>query len=270
MATVCRTPRSVAEVAARGDRASRRRRLPTAASDLGVAHRAAGLDERGHAGVEEHLGAVREREERVRRRDRAARRRPGRAGAPAFSTACRQASTRLIWPEPSPTSRPSRTSTIAFDDDAADEAPGEVEVGGLRRRSAARDVERRHVGRVVEARSSGAPTRTAPPAVRTEPGSRPDRAIRPCRRRRRPRLRVDDEAQVRLGGEDRERRGLERGRDDDLEEQARERRSRASASTGRVSATTPPNAALGIAGERGVPGLEERRAARRRRTGSCA
>ena len=48
-----------------------------------------------------------------RRPRRRARRRP--AYARAFATAPRAASTRLVWPEPIPISRPSRTSTIAFD-----------------------------------------------------------------------------------------------------------------------------------------------------------
>ena len=71
--------------------------------DLVVAHRAAGLDDRGDAGVDRELRAVGEREERVGG-ERAARsgRRPV---ARALSIASRTESTRLIWPAPMPDRR---------------------------------------------------------------------------------------------------------------------------------------------------------------------
>ena len=65
--------------------ASRRR------DDLVVAHRATGLDDRAHTGVEQHLKPVREREERIGRRHGARARSLG----PARITASLALSTRL-------------------------------------------------------------------------------------------------------------------------------------------------------------------------------
>ena len=106
----------------------------------------------------------------------------------ALSTAWRAASTRDVWPEPRPTSRPSRTRTMAFEVDAADQPPGEVEVG--RSRSVGRAAGGDRPGRrVVRRRCPASSTRTAPPAVRIDPvgierpgGGRPP-AERPGRRR---------------------------------------------------------------------------------------
>ena len=98
--------------------------------DVGVADRATRLGEGGDPGREAGLDGVGEREEGIRAADRPV----GRLRAEsdrARSTAWRAASTRLVWPEPSPTSRPSRTSTMRVRRDAADEPPGEVEVAPL-------------------------------------------------------------------------------------------------------------------------------------------
>ena len=78
-----------------------------------VAARAAGLDDRGRAGVERDLRAVGEGEEGVGGERR---RRVGSwPNSAAFSTAIRTASTRLIWPAPIPIVCRSLTRTIAFD-----------------------------------------------------------------------------------------------------------------------------------------------------------
>ena len=78
--------------------------------DLLVAHRPARLHDAAHAGVDQDLQPVGEREERVRRGDRA--RRPARRPA---STASRHESTRLTWPMPTPTVAPPAASRIALD-----------------------------------------------------------------------------------------------------------------------------------------------------------
>ena len=82
---------------------------------LRVAHRAARLDERASR---RRRGTPRPRRGTGRTHPRRRRPRVDASGpeiARAFSTAWRAASTRLVWPVPSPTSRPSRTRTIAFD-----------------------------------------------------------------------------------------------------------------------------------------------------------
>ena len=234
--------------------------------DLGVAHRAAGLDERGHAGLEAD----------VRRRPGTGRTRPRRRPAPAsarrpqiaraFSTAWRAASTRLVWPEPRPISRPSRTSTIAFEVDAADEPPGEVEVAPLARPSGARRLTTCQLGRIV-GRSCRAPsTSTAPPAVRIDAervrrgGRAAVRAPAPGRRR------AAGSASPRGS---RGRSSSKPGRDDDLEERSASalgRRARRPAGSARRRRRTPRP------GRRRAPRPTPRGAspARRRRTGSCA
>ena len=89
---------SVAEVAAAGEdhrdagRVGRR-------DDLVVAHRAAGLDDRGDARLDRRARG-RRRTGRTRRRPA---RRPAASSTRAFSIARRTESTRLIWPAPMPT-----------------------------------------------------------------------------------------------------------------------------------------------------------------------
>ena len=79
--------------------------------DLVVALRAAGLDERAHAGLERELRPVRRTGRRRRRR--ATRRRPARCALPS---AIRTASTRLIWPGADADRRRGRCAiTIAFE-----------------------------------------------------------------------------------------------------------------------------------------------------------
>ena len=86
---------------------------------LVVAHRAAGLDHRGGAGLRRGEEPVREGEEGVGGDDRALgealRRPPAFAASPAFQAAMREESTRLIWPAPMPTVAPSLAYTMAFD-----------------------------------------------------------------------------------------------------------------------------------------------------------
>ena len=80
---------------------------------LGVAHRAAGLDDRGHAGGRGLLDPVGEGKERRRRRARC---RPGRVPCcRALWIARKTLSTRLIWPAPMPIAISSRASRMAFD-----------------------------------------------------------------------------------------------------------------------------------------------------------
>ena len=179
-----------------------------------------------------------------------------------MSTAPRAASTRDVWPEPIPISRPSRTSTIAFDVDAADEPPGEVEVEIAPRRSAparGHGPGRRIVGERVRGRHQDRAAR------------RPDRAGRLGRGSRlvEGEHRVDDQAQVRLGREDRQGRLVERGRDDDLEEDRDER-----LGDGAIDRPGQRDDAAErrdrIACERRRPRPRAASAARRRRTGWCA
>ena len=74
-----------------------------------VSFRSARLNDRGDAGSRRDIGAVAKREEGVGSQTEPA------ARAPAFSTAIRTESSRLIWPAPTPTTCPSFASTIAFD-----------------------------------------------------------------------------------------------------------------------------------------------------------
>ena len=100
-------------------------------------------------------------------------RRPPRPSTPAPSIACalatawRAASTRDVWPLPIPTSRRSRTSTIAFD------VTPRTSRQARSRSSCSSSVGARRVAHVhvvvASAMTSGAVTSTAPPAVRIDP-----------------------------------------------------------------------------------------------------
>ena len=246
---------SVAEVADPGHE-HRRAGVLRRGDHVGVAHRAAGLDERGDAGREADVDAVGERVERVRRarapraarprrRSRGPSRRPGgrrRRGSSGLSRAR--------------SARRSRTRTIAFDVTPRTRR----QASSRSRRSASvgwRVVATCHVAGSSGA-VSGAVTRTAPPAVRIAAervrarggGAVADRAS------------VDDEAEVRLRGQDLAGRRAEAGRDDDLEEDARRGRRRSRRSTSRVSATTPPNAETGSPASAASHASRERRALR--------
>ena len=133
---------------------------------IGVVQGAARLDERRHAGLQADLDRVRERVERVRRAG-GARPRLGPLKAIAFATAPRAASTRDVWPDPIPISRPCRTSTIAF------EVTPRTRRQARSRSARSASVGLRRLATVQVAgssgRVSGAVTRTAPPAVRIEP-----------------------------------------------------------------------------------------------------
>ena len=97
--------------------------------DLRVAHRAARLHDRRHAGLAPP-GPRRRGTGRTRRSP--APRRPCRGPAVrALCTARNAASTRDIWPAPMPIVAPSRASTIAFDFTRRHRAPGEQQVAPL-------------------------------------------------------------------------------------------------------------------------------------------
>ena len=139
--------------------------------------------------------------------------------------------------------------------DAAAQPPGEVEV---QRRSASVGARREATVQVdgSSGRVSGAVTSTAPPAVRIEPeriGA--VRAAPSLAELRRPRRAGGWAFAARIASASGSKAGAtttSRKIDDSAAAVA--------ASTGRVSATTPPNADTGIAGQRRLPGLEERRA----------
>src|SRR5579885_2032139 len=76
---------------------------------VGIAHRAAGLNEGGGAGLGGLLDAVRKRKERVGGDHTAA------SEDCAFITAILTESTRLIWPAPTPMVAPSLAKTMALD-----------------------------------------------------------------------------------------------------------------------------------------------------------
>ena len=226
-----------------------------------VAHRAAGLDEGRDPGRQADLDRVGERVERVRRA-----RGTASASAPemarALSTACRAASTREVWPEPRPTSRPSRTSTIAFE-----VARTRRQARSRSRRSAsvgARRVATVQVGRVVRRRVRRRDEDRATGRLGWRRGV--GRGREPSEREGR----IDDQPEVGLAGQDRER--------------VRRRTPGATTTSRKIDAEClrrrPDRpAGLGdhaterrdrIAGQRPCPGLVERRALRRHRTGWCA
>ena len=161
-----RTGCSVAEVADAGHE-----HRPAGGIDgrdrVGVADRAAGLGEGRDAGREADLDRVGEREERVRGAGGARRSTSGPSIACALATAWRAASTREVWPLPIPTSRRSRTRTIAF------EVTPRTSRQARSRSSCSASVGARRVAQVQavgsSAAMSGVVTRTAPPAVRIEP-----------------------------------------------------------------------------------------------------
>ena len=184
--------RSVAEVAGAGHDHRGARRVHVG-EHLGVAHRAAGLDDRRHAGVEQQPAG---RPGTGRTRPRRRRRRVAPASPwnwRALSTAPRQASTRLTCPLPSPTSIPSRTRRIAFETTPRH-----------RRQARSRSARSRSVGCALgddasrprgRRRACRAPSRG--PRRRPCGTSRADRARRATRGRVAQRA-VDDEAEVRL------------------------------------------------------------------------
>ena len=157
---------------------------------------------------------------------------------------------------------PCRSAAVADEDDrvrrdAADEAPGEVEIAHARRRSGGASCTTCHAAG-SSGTVSGAVTRTAPPAVRIDA-----ERIRRRGRASSAERRVDDEAQVRLGRQD-----LERGRARTPGRRRPRGRSTASAFGSRAvdragqrdDATERRDR---VAGERRRPRLEQRRALRR-------
>ena len=227
----------------------------TDGDDLGVAHRAARLGERGDAGLEADLDRVGEREERVRGARRAGERRI--AGIRQRLAPPRRG------PRPRARSGPSPSRSAAGRGRGRSrsrrrprhEPPGEVEVQALRvgRGRARGDGPGRRVvgGRVGRRHEHGAAGRPD----RAESG--PAAALRLVVGERR----VHDEPQVGLGGRGSSRAsGSKAGRDDDLEEDRGEGRRPSAASTGRVSATTPPNADTGSPASAASHASSERRA----------
>ena len=221
-------------------------------NDLGVAHRAAGLDERGR----------RRPRGRPRPRRRTGRTRPTRRRRPqggrarigrALSTAPRAASTRDVWPEPIPISRRVADEHDRVRGHAADQAPGKVEVEAARRRSGRGGWRRsRSPGRRRRCRARRRGRRRRP-CGSSPSGRRPRAGPSP------PRAGSTHEAQVRLGRQDRER---------------RRRRTPGATTTSRKIETSAlgdrrvdrpgerDHAAEGrhrVAGQRRLPRLEERR-----------
>jgi hypothetical protein len=136
--------------------------------------------------------------------------------------------------------------------DAADQAPGEVEVG----RSASvggRRVATRPRGRIVGGDVGGRDEDAPPGGPQGAGRGMRRRGTEPSEARS-----IDEDPQVRLRREDLEGLRLVRRGDDDLEED-RARPSRRPRSTSRVRATTPPNALTGSAASAAVPRLRERR-----------
>ena len=180
---------------------------------------------------------------RTGRTRRTRRRRPVAPASPwnwrALSTAPRQASTRLTWPEPRPTSIPSRTSRIAFETTPRHETPGEVQVAQLGIGGPARRRARpggRIVGEGVGRGDEDAAARGAEGAERVGGARRPSAV---------PQRGVHDQAQVGLGRQHLQRaprrtpaRPRPRGRSRRAARPARR-------STVPVTATTPPNAETG-------------------------
>ena len=234
------------------------------AIDLRIADRAAGLDERRHAGGQADLDGVREREERIRAAGRADRRVGARDRPRPVDRLARG-----VDPAGLTRTQPDEPAVLDQHDAVArhapDETPGEVEVARLvgRRAARGRDRPRRwSVGHAVRSADEDGPAGGP---------DRPERVGRPVVPGVRIAVerRVDDEAEVGLRGEDLQGRRLEAGRDDDLEEDRREGlRQRAVDRAGEPD--DAPERRYGIAGQ-GAPA--RRRAAsgaRRRRTGSCA
>ena len=233
--------------------------------DVRVAHRAAGLDEGADARLEARLDRVGEREERVRARTprrpcvrrrgtRGPWRPPGAPHRPATSGRC-----------PMPISRPSRTRTIAFEvtprtsRQARSRSRRSASVGARRvAHGPGRGVVGDDVRRAYEDRAAGGPDRPERRgAAAGRIGSSAARASSMSTRRFGLR-REDASASSSNAGATTTSRKI-------ASVPPRPRRS-----TGRVSATTPPNALTGSAGQGGVPGARAGSAAPRRRTGSCA
>ena len=80
--------------------------------DFGVAHAAAGLDDRARAGAHDHVEAIPERENAS---DATTEPANSSLALCALMAAMRAESTRLIWPAPTPTVIPSRQKTMALD-----------------------------------------------------------------------------------------------------------------------------------------------------------
>ena len=182
----------------------------------------------------------------------------------AFATACRAASTREVWPLPIPTSRRSRTSTIAF------EVTPRTRRQARSRSSCSSSVGARRVAHVQVAGASvtmsGVVTRTAPPAVRIEPIGEAAAGRDGVVGRQ---ALVDEHAQVRLLRQDLERLPGVGGRDDDLEEDRGERLGHRSVDLARQRHDAAEGADR-VRLERRAPTRRAASPARRRRTGSCA
>ena len=165
----------------------------------------------------QQLRAVGEREERVARRDRAAEcllavEAPGLLHGLGAGIDAR----RLTAAEADLHAVPHEDDRVR--DDGPDDAPCEVEVRALTIRglASAHDLPR---GRVVlervRSRDEDGAARRTKTGERIEAGRCDGRRVQGG---------VDDEAEVRLRGQDLEGAGIERGRDDDLEEELREGR----------------------------------------------
>ena len=211
--------------------------------DIGVAHRAAGLDEGRHAGRKTGLDA-RPGTGRTRRTHR---RRPSSRPGRAWRWPSRRPAARRrrgdVWPLPIPTSRRSRTSDDGVRGHAADEPPGEVEVALLLRRSGPprgarprRWIVRGDVRRGHEDGAAGGPDRSRSDRARRRPLASSVAGQRSSRSTRRFGLVAStSSASASNAGATTISRKIETSR------------SAIGRSTGRVSATTPPNALTGSA-----------------------
>ena len=241
----------MAEVAPAG-RDHRRAGPIDGGDDLRVAHRAAGLDQARDSRRQGQLGPVGEGEEGVGG-ERAAGEQV-RLRRPAFSTAIRTESTRLICPAPIPTVAPSRASTIAFERtwrhtrQANSRSRHSCSVG----RARADDLHvRARLGHRVAVLHQHARRATGLSVGLAGGGGQSRSSSR----------RTLGFAEQQL-----QRVVVEAGGEQHLEELLRPATRRSAPSTGRLTAITPPKARLRVAGERalvGLPaGLGDRAAAR--------
>ena len=123
----------MAEVAPRRDE-HRSARVLDGGEDLGVTEGAAGLDDRGHAGLEQERGPVRKREERVRGRDGAAGA-GGRVQPLCFRDRLAAGVDAAHLPRAEPDELPVADEDDGVRDDAPDQPPGEIQVRPPRRPS---------------------------------------------------------------------------------------------------------------------------------------
>ena len=201
----------------------------TALDDLGVALRAAGLNERRDPGVERELRPVREREERVRGEDRALERVPELARL-LDRDANRIHPTRLA--APIPMVWPPRASTIAFEVTCFTTRQAKSRSSHCSSETSPHTTSSPHALQSLD-RDPGRAGRRDAPVVTLVLGGR---AL----------LGVLEDAQRRLASEAAPTRGVVRGREQHLDELATSA-SASAAVTARFTTTTPPYADTGSA-----------------------